>query len=111
MLDHRFKKINRTCCAATLVLSATLMVMLHAHLRARKLQTSSSLQNLRVSFACVSQQFLCGRLLLLLFNDALPLYEYNNNIVINDVRCNAVFPKTFLIWKVRGLSNDYGKTC
>jgi hypothetical protein len=28
--------------------------------------------------------------------------------VINDVKCNAVFPKTFLVLKVRNIRNDYG---
>ena len=101
--------MNQTRCEATLVLTATLMVNLRAVLKTRMLQTSSSVQNLRVSsFACVFHQFLCRRPSLLLFNHSLLLHECNNNIVINDVRLNAIFPKTFLVWKFRRIRNDYG---
>ena len=56
--------MNRTRCDATLVPTATLMVMLHAHLKTRGLQTSSSVENLRVSFfACVFSCFFVGFLL------------------------------------------------
>ena len=53
--------MNQARCEATLVPTATLMVMLHAHLKTRGLQTSSSVQNLRVSFfACVFTCFFAG---------------------------------------------------
>jgi hypothetical protein len=53
--------MNQTRCAATLVPTASLMAMLHAHLKTRGLQTSSSMQNLRVSFfACVFSYFFVG---------------------------------------------------
>jgi hypothetical protein len=53
--------MNQKRCDATLVPTATLMVILHANLKTRWLQTSSSVQNLRVSFfACVFSCFFVG---------------------------------------------------